>query len=147
MRINKICTFFVQKLCSKLSKKCRVYCPKIGVERKEMNMYANQMQPQYGNGNNYYYNVNGFEGAKNFQIAPNQSVLLIDTLQPYLYFKSSNQIGQITIKTYKLEELPDNPETMAQNKMFQAFDERLKQIEERLNQNVSKSVANGYAKQ
>ncbi len=111
-------------------------------------MYSNQMQqPQYGNVNNYYYNVNGFEGAKNFQIAPNQSVLLIDTLQPYLYFKSSNQIGQITIKTYKLEELPDNPETMAQNKMFQAFDERLKQIEERLNQNVSKSIDNGYAKQ
>lgn len=90
-----------------------------------------QQQPINMN-NNSYFNVNGFEGAKNFQIAPNQNVLLIDSLQPYLYFKSSNQMGQVSIKTYKLEELADNPEKLAQNELFKGFDERLKAIEKML---------------
>ena len=88
---------------------------------------------QYPISNNSYYNVNGFEGAKAFQIGPNQTVLLIDTLQPYLYFKTANQIGQITIKTYKLEELPDNPDKLEQNELFKAFNDRLKAIEDKLN--------------
>ena len=42
-------------------------------------------------------------------------------------------MGQITIKTYKLEELDDNPEKLAQNELLGAFDARLKAIEEKLN--------------
>ncbi len=101
-------------------------------------MFQNPYQPtQYNNVttngmNNCYYNVNGYDGAKSFQLAPNQSVLLIDTMQPYLYYKSSNQIGQITIKTYKLEELADNPEKLSQNELFKGFDDRLKAIEKML---------------
>ena len=103
----------------------------IELEREVKVMYQNSYQP-YQN-QNCYYNVNGYEGAKNFQLAPNQSVLLIDTMQPYLYYKSANQMGQITIKTYKLEELADNPEKLAQNELLGAFDARLKAIEEKLN--------------
>lgn len=62
----------------------------------------NNMQPtypnnMYGYGNyaqrsviNQYTYVNGLEGAKAFNIAPNQSVLLMDSDNPVFYLKTSN---------------------------------------------------------
>lgn len=82
------------------------------------------------NQNNYWYSVNGYEGAKNFQVAPNQTVLLIDNQQPYMYMKTADQIGQITIKTFKVEESATNPEKQAQDERFGLLDERLKHLEE-----------------
>lgn len=79
--------------------------------------------------NNYWFSVNGYEDAKNFNVAPNQTVLLIDTQQPFMYMKNANQMGQINIKTFKIEEMPMSPDKMAQNDLFSAFDERLKKIE------------------
>lgn len=54
---------------------------------------------------NYYYYVNGIDEARNFQMQPNQVALLMDNYKPLLYVKSSNQLGQASIKTFKLEEV------------------------------------------
>lgn len=86
----------------------------------------------FSQNNNYWSTVNGYEGAKTFNVAPNQTILLIDTQEPYMYMKSASQMGQTTIKTFRIEEMPDNPEKVAENKRYAAFDERLKKIEELL---------------
>lgn len=82
--------------------------------------------------NNYWYSVNGYEGAKNFNVAPNQTILLIDTQNPYMYMKSASQMGQTTIKTFRIEEMADNPDKAAENERYAAFDDRLKKIEDLL---------------
>ena len=76
--------------------------------------YGAPQQPQQ----NTYAFVNGIEGAKSFQMAPNQTVLLMDSDNPVAYMKQSNGMGQSTIKYFKLVETsedelkakPANPE-------------------------------------
>lgn len=78
----------------------------------------NQPQQQQPNFNNLYQQpqpqqqaqttqcsfVNGIEGAKAFQMIPNQTVMLMDSENPMLYMKTSNAMGQSTLKYYKLVE-------------------------------------------
>ena len=74
-------------------------------------------QPNYNNMGNMMNNqnqqqaqttqcnfVNGIEGAKAFQMIPNQTVMLMDSENPMLYMKTSNGMGQSTLKYYKLVE-------------------------------------------
>ena len=66
--------------------------------------YQNQApQPQQ----NFYAIVNGLEGAKNYPIAINQTMLLMDSNQPVAYKKSSNGLGQSTIECYKLVQISE----------------------------------------
>ncbi len=81
---------------------------------------------------NYYYYVNGIDEARNFQMQPNQVALLMDNYKPLLYVKSSNQLGQATIKTFKLEEVVES--TDQENK-------RLDNLEQKLNEIMSMLVA------
>lgn len=67
--------------------------------------YNYPYQPQQGN---YYYFVNGVEGAKAFQLTPNQTVMLMDSDHPVCYMKSTNSIGQPTLRFFKLEEVDEN---------------------------------------
>lgn len=62
-------------------------------------MYYGQQQM-----NNYYY-VNGLEGAKQYQMMPNQTILLMDSENPMFYLKTTNQIGQSTLRAFKFEEI------------------------------------------
>lgn len=57
-------------------------------------------QPQL----NQYAFVNGIEGAKSFQMMPNQTVMLMDSDNPIAYMKTSNAVGQSTIRYFKLIE-------------------------------------------
>lgn len=87
----------------------------------------------YGNANNnMFFNVNGYEGALQFSCLPNQTVLLLDTQNPYLYMKQANQMGQATIKTFMLKEMENNPDRQREIDMFSSLERRLKAIEERL---------------
>lgn len=61
-------------------------------------MYYNQQM------NNYYY-VNGLDGAKQYQMFPNQTVLLMDSDNPMFYLKTTNQMGQSTLRAFKFEEV------------------------------------------
>jgi hypothetical protein len=58
--------------------------------------------------NNYQLNqyavVNGLEGAKSYNMMPNQSILLMDGSNPYVYMKTTNQMGQASIRCFKLVE-------------------------------------------
>ena len=53
---------------------------------------------------NQYVFVNGIEGAKSFQILPGQTMLLMDNDSPILYMKTANQIGQTSIRYFKMVE-------------------------------------------
>lgn len=78
-------------------------------------------QPNYNNGNNgntniyqqqqqtqpqmtQFYWVNGSEGAKAFQMMPNQTAMLMDSENPIVYMKQTNGMGQASLKYYKLTE-------------------------------------------
>lgn len=65
------------------------------------NNQANQQQM------NQYAFVNGIEGAKSFQLGPNQTVLLMDSDSPVCYMKSSNGVGQSTLRYFKLTEVKE----------------------------------------
>lgn len=58
--------------------------------------------------NNYQLNqyaiVNGLEGAKAYNMMPNQSMMLMDGSNPYVYMKTTNQMGQATLRCFKLVE-------------------------------------------
>ena len=76
--------------------------------------YFNPYGMQYGNVSPYNYpqgaqtqqyvyaSVNGYEGAKNYPLGMNQSMLLMDSNQPIAYKKTSNGLGQCSIECYKL---------------------------------------------
>ena len=70
--------------------------------------YPQQYQPQPQPQQNTYAFVNGVEGAKSYAIMPNQTVMLMDSENPIAYMKTANQIGQATIKYYKLIEIDEN---------------------------------------
>lgn len=75
---------------------------------------------------NYYYYVNGIDEARNFQMQPNQVALLMDNYKPLLYVKSSNQLGQASIKTFKLEEVVES--TDQENKRLDCLEQKLNEI-------------------
>lgn len=49
--------------------------------------------------------VNGYEGAKMFQTLPNSNVILLDSDNPMMYLKMTNNVGQSTIKCYQIKEV------------------------------------------
>ena len=57
---------------------------------------------------NHYAFVNGIEGAKSFQIAPNQTMLLMDSESPIIYMKTANGLGQSNLKYFKMTEISEN---------------------------------------
>lgn len=61
-------------------------------------------QPAQSQQSNTYAFVNGIEGAKSYPMAPNQTVMLMDSDNPIAYMKTSNAMGQATIKYFKLVE-------------------------------------------
>lgn len=63
----------------------------------------NYQQPQM----NQYAFVNGIEGAKSFQLQPNQTMMLMDSDNPICYMKQSNNIGQSTLRYFKLVEVSE----------------------------------------
>ena len=51
---------------------------------------------------NQYAFVNGLEGAKSFQVQPNQHMMLLDSDNPIIYKKSANSYGQATIEYFQM---------------------------------------------
>lgn len=71
------------------------------------NNYAQQMQQQPQPQMNQYAFVNGIEGAKSFQLQPNQTIMLMDSESPTIFMKQSNNMGQSTLKYYRLTEVTE----------------------------------------
>ena len=70
------------------------------------NMYQQNQQYQSGNVNtdtNITF-VNGVEGAKAFQLRPNQRVILMDSNNSKFYVKSTDSLGVAKISSYSFVE-------------------------------------------
>lgn len=80
--------------------------------------------------NSYFY-VNGIEGARQFQMAPNQTALLMDNDSPCLYVKSTNQMGQSAIKAFRLEEIKASSAPVSDDAISR-LEKRIEAIEGRL---------------
>lgn len=76
--------------------------------------------------------VNGFEGAKMYQMGINSQVMMLDTELPVCYIKETDGAGYPTIKAYDL--VPHKDE---QQKTQESILERLARIEERMFDNES----------
>lgn len=57
---------------------------------------------------NQYAYVNGIEGAKSFQVSPGRTMLLIDNDNPFVYFKTANELGQSSLRYFTIKELDEN---------------------------------------
>ena len=84
--------------------------PQINQQQPSFNQMYQQNQPQSAQ----CVFVNGLEGAKAYQMIPNQTVMLMDSENPILYMKTSNGMGQSTLKYYKLVETSEQ-ELKSQN--------------------------------
>ena len=63
----------------------------------------------YGQSNiNQYVFVNGVEGAKAYQILPNQKIMLMDSDSPIVFMKTSDNYGKATLRYFKLIEISEN---------------------------------------
>lgn len=72
--------------------------------------------------------VNGENGARAFQLAPNSSVLLLDETKPIVWLKTTDGAGYpsltpYTITPYQPEPIPD----------FHSLEERIKKLEDLYN--------------
>jgi hypothetical protein len=91
-----------------------------------MNPYGNYMGMSYNPGtygqNFYSYSgntpanqnnginwVQGLEGAKAYQLAPNSNIILLDSEQDRFYIKTSDNIGMCNLRTFDFTEIADNP--------------------------------------
>ena len=98
-------------------------------EGENVNNYLNpmnpyQMQPNYFNANyqppqmpNYgtqaqarqsnveWVYVNGFQGAREQIVQPGCTAWMMDNNEPIIYYKAVDQMGQPTLKAYRLNEL------------------------------------------
>lgn len=63
-----------------------------------------QVQPQQPQGNGITW-IQGIEAAKSYLIAPNTSVVLMDSENPFFYIKSADQSGMPTLRVFKFEEV------------------------------------------
>lgn len=75
------------------------------------NNYPNPYQTAYPNPYqqriNQYAFVNGIEGAKSYQVMPNQTMLLMDSDNPICYMKVSDNLGKSYLRYFKLEEMDE----------------------------------------
>lgn len=75
------------------------------------NPYSPPQQPQQNYNvpplNQYAY-VNGPEGAKAFQVPPNQTMMLMDNDNPIVYMKQASATGQSFIRYFKLIEINED---------------------------------------
>lgn len=67
------------------------------------NIGNQQRPPQMNN----ILQVMGIESAREFKIAPNSQVILVDSSKPVFYIKRSDDSGYSEIKTYKFQEISD----------------------------------------
>ena len=70
------------------------------------------------NQNNNIIFVQGEVGAKSFQLQPNQSVMLLDNDDSKFYIKTTDSTGMSTLKTYKFEEIKDEPKVSIESNKY-----------------------------
>lgn len=71
--------------------------PQMPVQQNVTNPYAFQQTSQA----NSYINVNSLEEAKNYPIQPSTTKMMVDANNPYIYIKTANAMGQVSIQYFK----------------------------------------------
>ena len=109
------------------------------------NYAPNYQQPQQMN---YYAIVNGLDGARNYPLSINQTILLMDSNQPVAYKKSSNGLGQTSIECYKLVQITEQEalgqkEETNDTKIEYATKEEINALNKRFDSLVDKIYAKG----
>jgi hypothetical protein len=61
------------------------------------------------NQNNGINWVQGMEGAKAYQLAPNSNIILLDSEQDRFYIKTADNIGMCTLRVFDFKEVTDSP--------------------------------------
>lgn len=90
--------------------------------------YPNPNPYQQQKSNNLIF-VNGIEGAKSYQMQPNQMVMLLDSDTPIVYKKTSNSYGQAVIERFKLVPIEEHKEE-EKYVLKDDFDALVKRIDE-----------------
>ena len=78
-----------------------------------MNMMPNyqnpytQFTPKYNMSNNSIVWVQGIEGAKAYQLAPNSNIILMDSENDRFYIKTSDNIGMCNLRIFKFTEITE----------------------------------------
>ena len=72
--------------------------------------------------------VRGYEGACNYFIPPNSTVLLMDEAQAQFYIKSIDLNGNTSIKTYRFEEVIPKKTEYVSLEDFNALKAELEQL-------------------
>ena len=99
---------------------------------------------------NQYANVNGVNGAKEYRLMPNSTMMLMDYDNPILYKKSVDMNGNTSIRYFKFEEIDEEtamsltqPAQQSQNNYASKDDidninKRLDELFKRLDKNTTK---------
>jgi hypothetical protein len=93
------------------------------------NTYAYPYNNQSQNMGQYTF-VNGYKGALEYVMPANSTLILMDNNEPVFYLKSTNAMGQATMKKYKFEEVVETPMPNSNNQyvtieQFNALNEKL----------------------
>nr|DAI27746.1 MAG TPA: hypothetical protein [Caudoviricetes sp.] len=111
------------------------------------NMQAQYQQPQQQNVNQGILWVQGEAGAKSYLVAPNTSVLLMDSDESAFYLKSADSSGMPSLRTFKYIETTNQPkENLKSNNNAdidfvpkKEFEEFKSEILKRINETEEKS--------
>ncbi len=112
-------------------------------------MYSNYQNPYFGGYSSLYggnnnqpsqakqdiVQVNGENGARAYQIGANSSALLLDTQAPIVWLVQTDGAGYKTVTAYDIA-----PHKQAEQIDISKLDERLKKVEELLNESNSKPI-------
>lgn len=78
------------------------------------NRYLNPYAPQPSNNSIIW--VQGIEGAKGYQIAPNSIVILMDSeVEGRFYIKTSDNVGMCNLRIFNYTETTDKPTAFGNN--------------------------------
>lgn len=109
-----------------------------------MNIYQNQYQPYqpYQMRQNGIIWVQGVEGAKAYQLAPNSNAMLLDSDTDGRFFiKVSDNVGMCTLRTFKYEEVIDTPKpTEPVYVSKEEFEQAIEQLKGEINEKLTIST-------
>lgn len=96
-----------------------------------MNNYQNPYMPytpRYSASNNSIVWVQGIEGAKAYQLAPNSNIILMDSENDRFYIKTSDNIGMCNLRIFEFKEITDAPKTENQYVTREEFNQLVSQL-------------------
>lgn len=84
---------------------------------------------------NVYAFVNGIEGARAYQMMPNQTVLLMDSDSPLCFMKTSDNMGKANLRCFKLLEVSEQElKGVINNNDNQSYSEQINELNKKIDE-------------